>query len=542
MNHSKSTSTAPKLSDSSIVVPEIDNQKRPIPKKIWLSSALPTLPATAVQLLEVSQNPDIEIKDVVRVVKCDPAITARLLRACNSAYYCFRSEITSLERAIPLLGLQSVTSLVLGFTLCDDALKAGPIADRYRAVWTQSLVQAVAAEALAPRCGDITSGVGFQMGLLLDIGALALLKVMPQEYLEICETAEEEQLPLKMVELRDLGYGHCAVGEKLAEKWRLPKILSLVIGRHEGDALEVASTDPVEDSYLQLAAMASSIGDYFCRPEKGMALNRIRTLISDGFPMEEAELDAIVDKIQFRIAECGDMFQFDCDELPLASEMMALANEQLSEIAFRAQLERATALQQRAEFQAENETLHRRQRQLVEESSRDALTCVFSRKFFEESISREISRCQREAASIGLLFIDIDHFKQFNDTHGHAVGDAVLKHVGQTIQAQLRGSDMAGRYGGEEFVVLINRPTRSALELVGERIRASVEKCPLMKGGIEHRVTVSVGAAIGIPDQQDNQFLKSLLETADAAMYEAKHTGRNKLCFKPMLSTVSLNP
>lgn len=517
--------------------PETKFQRKPIPKKFWLSSALPTLPSAAVELLEIAQDPEIEISMVVDAIKNDPALTARLLRACNSAFFSFRSTISSLERAVPLLGLQSVTSLVLGFSLSNDSIKDGPLASYYKTVWTQSLAQAVAAEMLGERFSGMPAGITFQMGLLLDIGALAMLKTMPDEYLEILEEAEQEDDSLRNIELRTLGFGHCEVGEKLAQKWRLPEMLQLAIGRHHGDSDEVSSSDPEEDMLLQVAAMSSAIGDYLCRPAKGIALKRIRQLMSDGFPMSEPEVNDVIAKIQKRVEDCRQMFQIPCHDLPSAGDLMALANEQLSELAFRAQVEREAAVQQQQVFEAQNRHLQEKQLQLVEESSRDPLTGAFNRRFFLDSLNREASRCQRDAASIGLLFIDVDHFKTFNDTYGHAAGDLVLKLVSDAITESLRGSDMACRYGGEEFVVLVNRPTRTTLELVGSRIREQIENAKLEFEGKQLHVTASLGASIGIPEQFATEFVDELIATADAAMYDAKKSGRNRLCLRTMLSS-----
>ncbi|MCR9119170.1 MAG: GGDEF domain-containing protein, partial [bacterium] len=242
-------------------------------------------------------------------------------------------------------------------------------------------------------------------------------------------------------------------------------------------------------------------------------------------------------KIQKRVEDCRQMFQIPCHDLPSAGDLMALANEQLSELAFRAQVEREAAVQQQQVFEAQNRHLQEKQLQLVEESSRDPLTGAFNRRFFLDSLNREASRCQRDAASIGLLFIDVDHFKTFNDTYGHAAGDLVLKLVSDAITESLRGSDMACRYGGEEFVVLVNRPTRTTLELVGSRIREQIENAKLEFEGKQLHVTASLGASIGIPEQFATEFVDELIATADAAMYDAKKSGRNRLCLRTMLSS-----
>ena len=119
------------------------------PKRIWSSAQLPTLPTVAMRLLELARDPETEFKDVIGVVKTDPAITAKILKAANSSFFGFKSPVTSIERAVPLLGTTVVTTLALSFSLVDAAMSSGPLAQHYTAYWKHSIVQAVAAEVLA---------------------------------------------------------------------------------------------------------------------------------------------------------------------------------------------------------------------------------------------------------------------------------------------------------------------------------------------------------------------------------------------------------
>ena len=145
-------------------------------KKILSSSQLPTLPSVAMKLLELARDPETEFKDVIDVVKSDPAITTKILKAANSSFFGFKSPVTSIERAVPLLGTTVVTTLALSFSLVDAAMASGPLAQHYTAYWKQSIVQAVAAEVLAEHYAKTLSSDCFLTGLLLDLGRLAILK------------------------------------------------------------------------------------------------------------------------------------------------------------------------------------------------------------------------------------------------------------------------------------------------------------------------------------------------------------------------------
>ena len=105
------------------------------PTKIWSSSQLPTLPSVAIHLLELSKDPETEIRDVIEVIKTDPAISAKILKSTNSSFFGFNSKVTSIDRAVPLLGTTVVTSLALSFSLVDAAMTTGPMVEHYNAYW-----------------------------------------------------------------------------------------------------------------------------------------------------------------------------------------------------------------------------------------------------------------------------------------------------------------------------------------------------------------------------------------------------------------------
>jgi diguanylate cyclase (GGDEF)-like protein len=177
---------------------------------------------------------------------------------------------------------------------------------------------------------------------------------------------------------------------------------------------------------------------------------------------------------------------------------------------------------------------------LRQQSVRDMLTGLYNRRYLEESVRRELLRSARAQADgsrhgLSMLMIDIDHFKRINDEHGHSVGDQVLREVAQVLKGQTRGSDVAARFGGEEFIaVLTDTPPGLALERA-EQMRWSVENLARASGGILPSVTISIGLAEFPPD---GNTLEALLASADKALYEAKRTGRNRVVVASSVDTV----
>ncbi|HUX25925.1 MAG TPA: GGDEF domain-containing protein [Burkholderiales bacterium] len=156
----------------------------------------------------------------------------------------------------------------------------------------------------------------------------------------------------------------------------------------------------------------------------------------------------------------------------------------------------------------------------------DSLTAILNRRAFMLEYERELSRCVRENTGLALAIFDLDHFKEVNDTHGHLVGDQVLRQVADTLRASLRGHDVLGRYGGEEFALLMPGADMPAAIAATERARLAVGERPIQAGALSIVVTVSAGVAAYGDDCSD---WESLLRSADTALYEAKRLGRNRV-------------
>lgn len=160
-------------------------------------------------------------------------------------------------------------------------------------------------------------------------------------------------------------------------------------------------------------------------------------------------------------------------------------------------------------------------------SSVDALTQLFNRRYLLERFAALHAESSAVDRPISVLAFDIDHFKKINDTHGHAVGDEVIRRVARVLAESTRAGDVSGRLGGEEFVLVLDGCDASAAAAVGERIRQTIEALSLDFDG----VTLSVTVSIGVASQEEGEDLTSeeLLNAADGALYESKRSGRNRV-------------
>ncbi|HXJ21398.1 MAG TPA: GGDEF domain-containing protein [Polyangia bacterium] len=175
------------------------------------------------------------------------------------------------------------------------------------------------------------------------------------------------------------------------------------------------------------------------------------------------------------------------------------------------------------------------QRQMYESALRDGLTKVFNKKYFTDYLEKEFAFASRHGGPLALIFLDIDHFKKINDTHGHPAGDFVLSELSQLMAGSLRTEDVLARFGGEEFTVLCRGSDQKGALVVAERLRASVEQRKFTFGGKDIPVTISLGVA-AVPESGVNDHA-SFLAAADKALYEAKRTGRNRVCVHGSEST-----
>lgn len=155
----------------------------------------------------------------------------------------------------------------------------------------------------------------------------------------------------------------------------------------------------------------------------------------------------------------------------------------------------------------------------VDLSVRDGLTGLFNRRYFNELINLEFNRIRRNPAALSLLMLDIDNFKNYNDTQGHPAGDELLKNAAKVFNNSVRAVDIVCRYGGEEFIIILPQTDKRSAQIIAERLRVQVV--------LYLPTTVSIGIATSPEDAQD---IEQLIQKADSALYQAKKTGKNKWC------------
>jgi two-component system cell cycle response regulator len=174
--------------------------------------------------------------------------------------------------------------------------------------------------------------------------------------------------------------------------------------------------------------------------------------------------------------------------------------------------------------------------QLHKQATRDALTGLWNRPAILDILSRELVRAEREGRPVGVILADLDHFKRVNDNHGHLVGDEVLQEAGRRLIAGLRPYDTVGRYGGEEFLVVLPGCGAEVAVRLAERLRQYIAAEPVELGDVRMEMTLSLGVTAVESGMVEPA---ALLRVADTALYQAKGAGRNRSRFKPWPATAT---
>lgn len=497
-------------------------------EQLPLTGSLPSLPAVALEVLRICQDPTSDIGDLADGLSRDPILASRVLQMANSAYYNRGAEVTSLNRAAVMLGLRALKVLSLGFTLANELPNSGTAGGLdLQLFWHRSLVNAVAARSIAAAIDSGQAEEAFLCGLLSEMGKLALAKVAPERYTIVVE--EGGSWPPEAVERAIVGHSSSEIGERLLAEWHVPT--AIVYGATYGTRLEELPDD-APGEWRELAAvtgLAIRLGDVLFSEDPATSLRLANEEAERAFDLPRETVSGILEGIQEGVHESAHAFAVKLPPGYSYQQIIDQAHEQLLAMSINAVIDLEHTASALAELAGENEVLQTK-------AMTDKLTELANRHALEDALAREVHRrlrSDREDEALGVLMIDIDKFKAINDRFGHATGDVILRHVARTMASVTRKADLLSRYGGEEFCVVMPRTSYAGVTATAERVRRAVEEHPVVtEAGEEIRVTISVGgaAAIVVDEPEDGQHL---LEEADAALYRAKELGRNRVEMAP---------
>lgn len=496
---------------------------------ILTSADLPTLPVVAAKVLELTTQEEVSVIDIITLISQDIALSSKLLKVANSAFYNFPQQIGSVQQAVSLLGINAVRSLVLSFSFLSMGQENPATCFDFITFWQHSLIGAAAARLIAEQTGQIDPEEMFTLGLLQDIGQMILALTMPLRYTQVQNRYRSNSTGRTNIAMEEeyLGLPHTVAGAEVARVWGLPVSIQMAL-RHHHDPLAC----PADTEALTLAVKIIHLSDLVAaiytssNPTQAQAYfqEKARELLN----LKPLEVETIFRIINREIDKSAHFFGVSMEPVRPVRDIIQEANIRLSVLHLNYEEMNRELRQAKATLEQLRLQLLERNRLLERLANLDGLTEIHNHRSFQNFLHTEINRSRHNHSALSLLLADIDHFKRFNDAYGHQTGDFILKELCMAVGKVIREYDLMARYGGEEFAFVLPETGAEAARVVAEKIRRTVEEHDFFDGTHHYRVTLSIGVATILPEDEDirqNDFI----DQADRALYEAKNRGRNRI-------------
>lgn len=488
-------------------------------QRVLSCPTLPSLPGVGLQVLKLTRDPNVTAEQLAKVIETDAGLSAKVLRTVNSSLFALNTPCTTIRRAIGYLGLSAVKSIVLSFSLV-DASNGVPGNEGFNLEehWRRAIYAAAGARTIAQIVKTCDPEEAFTAALFQDIGSLACFMALKQDYVSVLAPAKGDHSQHSPLEQSSLSFTHAEVGAALASRWRLPDRYVQVIRHHHTPELG----DPHAQALIRVAALGTMSSLTLTSAAPAQELAHLLCVANDWFGKSVSDIGPMLERVGESGRELARLFDKPLGEKPDIASIMEQANDELT-------LQQIGAHREAEKLRESNESLAR-------QATTDGLTGLANRKRFDDEIARLFNDSRTVSRGFALLMLDGDRFKSVNDTHGHPVGDAVLKELSRRISTIAGDKGITCRYGGEEFAVLIPGASEKEAAVIAEDIRRAVQTPEFTFPGLAGApkslpVTVSIGVSATDPvSRAEYSEVAELIQAADRALYEAKHSGRNRVC------------
>ncbi|MEM8757892.1 MAG: HDOD domain-containing protein [Planctomycetota bacterium] len=294
--------------------------------------SLPSLPAVAVEVIELTRDPDVKLDQLAKTIENDQGLTSKVLRTVNSSYYGLRQKCGTIRQALVVLGLSAVRSLTLGFSLV-SAVKTDTEGFDHDDYWRRGLFTGVGARSVAKAAGSPLQDEAFLSGLLQDIGMIAMLEALGARYTAVVDMAAGDHRKVCRFELSELEVQHPDIGAMMAQRWKLPEELVLPVKYHERP-----TAGPVGElgDLVRAVGLGGILSDAMMSEDRLPHLRRFRSKASDWFGMKPDTIDAIITEVTDGTREMASLFDIDAGRLPDSESLLSEAHNQAVSIAIEA--------------------------------------------------------------------------------------------------------------------------------------------------------------------------------------------------------------
>jgi diguanylate cyclase (GGDEF)-like protein len=485
----------------------------------------PSPSKVATDIISLARDPDIEMSKVAQAVGRDPAMTAKILRIANSAFYAQRRPSQNLRQALVIIGLNAALTLALSFSLVNSMRALRPSGIDYPRYWRRCLLGATAARAFSELAKTGQPEDIFLAALLQDMGVLALDRASRDFYARL--PAQATHADWIAYETQQLGKDHAGYSGMLLKAWNLPeRIWQAVAHSHTPQVLSAATE---EGKYARCITLGSDLAEAVLRADRAAAVGALAQRAHSLLGMSHELFNEVVARILNLIPETEELYETSILSGEDAENLLAEARELLA-------VRNLHALQEVSALQATTSVLLTRTEEAEDSGKRDALTGALNRAWLDRMLDREFTQAVVFGRDLSIAHVDLDRFRYVNEKHGTQVGDAVLKNCAEALQSCVRGSDLVARFSGEEFMVVLPGADREIAKQVAQRMLASLVGLTHGEAANDIKITASIGLATYTPKQRFPSTL-ALLEAADHALYAAKLCGRNRFeCYEDLPS------
>ncbi len=483
----------------------------------------PSPSRVASEIIALARDPDIELSTVAQAVGRDPAMTAKILRIANSAFYSQRRPSQNLRQALIVIGLNAALTLALSFSLVSSMRALRPLGIDYPRFWRRALLAATAARAFGESATMSHAEDIFLAALLQDMAVLALDRAARDFYGGLPQPAGHAEWI--EYEIEHIGQDHAGYSAMLLQSWNLPERLCKAV--EASHAPKTLSANTEEGRFARCIALGSDLAEAVLAQDRTSLVATLARRAHNLLGMSHEHFNEVVARILSLIPETEAMYETSILDPDDADNLLAEARELLA-------VRNLHALQEVSALQATTSVLLTRTEEAEDSSRRDPLTGVLNRPWLDRMLDREFTQAVVFGRDLSIAHVDLDRFKAINERYGTDAGDTVLRSCAQALQSCVRGSDLVARYSGEEFLVVLPGADQDIARQVAQRMLAGISGAAHDPRHESLQITASIGVATYTTRQRFPSTL-ALLEAADHALYAAKLCGRNRIeCFQDL--------
>ena len=446
------------------------------------SDQLPTLPEVAVNVIQISKQSDPDMRELVEVIRADGAIAGRILKFANSALFGVRKKPSSIETAVPMLGTTMVRTLVLGLTLSKMGSETRELKEAFQQLWRESLAQASAAEFIAAKVPNADPPTWFLAGLLQDVGRLAMLSTLEQEYVDNVMKVRDGRSVTER-EFDYVGFTHVDVSVGLCQRWNLDESIIDAISLHHKSVDEIADdNDPVSDQLPVGLITASRCCEYLEDITKSIrsARHDVEKLLILEFGYRPDEVFRMLADVDERVNELAAAFSINVGSQPSREQLLERAQAALVDIAMRSHIARLTSNVTGRVLTVEDTWNHSEpgnidDEQVSLEANRwfDQASGVYTEGFLAETLPGELRRAHEADTSTAFLMITFSEVHD-GECEQQKRDDKMFREIAEVVKSSVRPTDSVIRYGQTGFVVLVPGLNIDLLSRIAVHLNAEI--------------------------------------------------------------------